>query len=225
MTSNAAGTMFVALMAAITVSLWTARVALAAAGRKLATAMVAAVEALTFVLVFQQIASNLDAIDRLVGYAVGVAAGTLAGLYMNDRLSSGQSSIQVIAPGDRPLLGPTLHELGWPASMQSAIGPRGAITTLVLVVDNARLADALDDVRRIAVGWFRRRVPPTSCRSSATAAGPAPGWASPAWAGPDPAYSPPSSFLSTITETLRIVASLTAASIFAVGGWSPALDC
>lgn len=131
-----------------------ARVALAASGRRVATAVVAALEAVTFMLVFNLIASNLDAIDRLVGYALGVAAGTLVGLYANDRLSSGQSVVHAIVSGHRPNFGPALHDLGWPATTHDGAGPRGPITTALIVVNNARLAEVTADIRSIAPDGF-----------------------------------------------------------------------
>jgi uncharacterized protein YebE (UPF0316 family) len=152
--NDVAGSVVIALLAATTVSLWTARVALAASGRRLATAVVAAIEALTFVLVFQQIAANLDALERVVGYAIGVGAGTLIGLHANERLSSGQSSVHVIVAGQRPDLRPLLHDLGWPTSAHDGCGPRGPITTMMIVVDDGRVAALLDDLRAVAPAAF-----------------------------------------------------------------------
>ncbi|MDQ4133264.1 MAG: hypothetical protein M3179_08685, partial [Actinomycetota bacterium] len=48
-------------LAVASVGLWTLRVALAARGRKLAGAMVAAVEAIVFATAFTRLASDLDA--------------------------------------------------------------------------------------------------------------------------------------------------------------------
>lgn len=152
--ANVFTTLGVSLLAAVAVTLWTARVALAARGRRVATALLASVEAVIFLLVFNLITSNLDAPERLVAYAAGVAAGTLAGLSVNDRLSSGQSSIQVTAPGRRPELGQALREAGWPATVHEAIGLRGPVTIVVVVVDDVRLASALADLRLIASDAF-----------------------------------------------------------------------
>jgi uncharacterized protein YebE (UPF0316 family) len=164
--SNAAGTVTIVLLAATTVTLWTARVALAASGRKLASATIAAVEAVTFVIAFRQIASNLAAVDKVAGYAIGVAAGTLLGLYASERLSTGQSAIQIIVRGHRPELGRAMHQLGWPATEHQGSGPQGPVTTLLLVVDDTRLAAVLEDTRRLAPDGFvsvhqLRRVLPT----------------------------------------------------------------
>lgn len=152
--ANVLATLGVSLLAAVAVSLWTARVAFAAQGRKVATALLASVEATTFLIVFNLIAANLDAPERLVGYAAGVAAGTLAGLTLNDRFSFGQSSIQITAPGRRPGLGRALRDAGWPATVYEGAGVRGPVTVVVVVVDDSRVAVALADLRRIAPDGF-----------------------------------------------------------------------
>ncbi len=68
------------------VGLWTLRVALAARGRKAAAAAVAAVEAVVFALVFSSVAAGLGAPERLAGHAMGVAAGTILGIGLDERL-------------------------------------------------------------------------------------------------------------------------------------------
>ena len=142
------------LVAATTVSLWTARVALAATGRRLGSAIVAAIEAVTFVVAFRLIASNLDALDKVAGYALGVAAGTLLGLAANDRLSTGHSLIHLSVDDHGHKLTAQLHDLGWPATTQQGRGLEGPVTTFIIVVDDALLGDALNDIGHLAPQAF-----------------------------------------------------------------------
>lgn len=72
-------------VATVSVGLWTLRVALAARGRRLAASGTASVEAVLFVLAFGRVLEALDDPVRLVGYALGVAAGTFAGLTLEAR--------------------------------------------------------------------------------------------------------------------------------------------
>jgi len=75
----------VGLLASISVSLWTLRVAVAAAGRRLAAAAIAAVEAVLFAAAFSALITALDDPLRIGAYAVGVAVGTLVGITADDR--------------------------------------------------------------------------------------------------------------------------------------------
>lgn len=78
-----------ALLAGVTVSLWTVRVALTAHGRRYASALVATVEAIAFATVFAQALDSIDSPTRLAAYGVGVGTGTLAGLAIDQCISSG----------------------------------------------------------------------------------------------------------------------------------------
>jgi uncharacterized protein YebE (UPF0316 family) len=67
-------------VATLNVTLWTVRVALAARGRRAAASATSCVEALLFAVAFSRVMDALDDPLRISGYAVGVAAGTFAGL-------------------------------------------------------------------------------------------------------------------------------------------------
>ena len=73
-----------AAMALGSVGLWTLRVAFAARGRKVLGAGTAAVEAVVFAIAFSNLAANLDSPIRVLGYAIGVAGGTLLGLAVDE---------------------------------------------------------------------------------------------------------------------------------------------
>jgi uncharacterized protein YebE (UPF0316 family) len=74
-----------AVIATVSVGLWTLRVALAARGRRIAASGTASIEALLFAIVFSRVVDALDDPVRVIGYAIGVAAGTFAGLTLEAR--------------------------------------------------------------------------------------------------------------------------------------------
>jgi uncharacterized protein YebE (UPF0316 family) len=74
------------VLAMLSVSLWTLRVALTARNHKALASVAAAVEATVFALAFSRLLANLDSTAQVVAYAAGVGAGTLAGLSIHDRL-------------------------------------------------------------------------------------------------------------------------------------------
>jgi uncharacterized protein YebE (UPF0316 family) len=136
-----------ALLAMVSVGLWTLRVALAASDRRLAGAGVAAVEAVVFALAFSNLVANLGSWERIAGYAVGVAAGTVAGLVINDRLNPGAAVVEVVVPGDGTDLRDAFHGRGWPATTMPASGLHGPATVLFLVVLGHRVEDVVRVVR------------------------------------------------------------------------------
>jgi hypothetical protein len=79
------------VLATISVSLWTLRVALTARNRKVLAAAAASVEATVFALAFSRLLANLNSSSQVVSYAVGVGVGTLVGLAVNETLADGRS--------------------------------------------------------------------------------------------------------------------------------------
>lgn len=137
-----------AAMALASVGLWTLRVACAARGRKMVGAAVAAVEAVVFAVAFSHLAANLDAPIRVLGYAVGVAAGTLLGLFIDELGSHGKSEIKVVVHGEGRPVAETLAGLGWPATSFPAEGPRGSVTVAFVAVEDGQVPHVLTALRR-----------------------------------------------------------------------------
>jgi uncharacterized protein YebE (UPF0316 family) len=137
------GAVGVAGAAALTVGLWTFRVALAGRGRRLLSALVAGVEALLFVLVFTGLVANLGDPLRLAAYSVGVACGTLLGILADERLTAGNSEVRMIVPGDGSAAIERLHRAGWPATWMAGMGPEGPATSAFVVVEDRRVAELL----------------------------------------------------------------------------------
>jgi uncharacterized protein YebE (UPF0316 family) len=137
-----------AAMALASVCLWTLRVACAARGRKLVGAAVAAVEAVAFAAAFSSLAANLDAPIPVFGYAVGVAAGTLLGLFIDERTSHRKAEIGAVLPGDDPPVEEALAGLGWPATSSPATGPRRSVTVAFVAVDEEQVLHVLTTLHR-----------------------------------------------------------------------------
>ncbi len=143
-----------AALAMASVGLWTLRVATAARGRKLAGALIAAVEAIVFALTFSHLVTDLNSPDRLVGYALGVAAGTALGLMVNDRLAPGYTELQLVASGHVPEIVEEFGARGWPVTWSTASGPSGPVTQVAMTVDDIAVASLIADVTVIAPDAF-----------------------------------------------------------------------
>jgi uncharacterized protein YebE (UPF0316 family) len=141
-------------MAMVSVGLWTLRVALTARGRKLGGSITAGAEALVFLLAFSTVLGDMEAIEKIIGYAAGVAAGTLLGVYIDDRLSAGQSEVRVITEGPDMSLVKQLQSLGWPVTAMEGSGPEGNVTIAFIAVDDLKLPGLLKELEVLAPEAF-----------------------------------------------------------------------
>ena len=101
------------VFAVASVGLWTLRVAMTAAGRRLFGSIVAAIEGVTYVAVFSQLVGTAGSPSRLAVYGIGVGTGTFLGLGIDKRLkasrgktptkrASGAPTIRSLCQVDRP---------------------------------------------------------------------------------------------------------------------------
>jgi uncharacterized protein YebE (UPF0316 family) len=148
------GSLQMAGLAVMSVGLWTLRVALTARGRKVAGSITAALEALVFLLAFSSVLSNMDAVSRVIGYAGGVGLGTLLGVYLDERLSAGQSEVRVVTEGRNLSLVQQLQGLGWPVTWTGGEGPLGPVTVAFVAVDDTRLRRLLKELESFAPDAF-----------------------------------------------------------------------
>ena len=141
-------------LAIVSVSLWTLRVALTARGRRIAGAVTAGMEAVVFVLVFSRAAADLARVELLLGYAVGVAIGTLVGVALDERLSAGQSEVRVVTEGPDLSHVRALLDEGWPVTWVPGRGPDGNVTVAFVAADDKRLPALVGAIRESAPESF-----------------------------------------------------------------------
>jgi uncharacterized protein YebE (UPF0316 family) len=141
-------------LALLSVSMWTFRVAITARGLKLASAAMAAVEAVIYVLSFSQLLADLSSPGRLMGYAAGVAVGTAVGLVLDDKTTRGHTELHLIARGDRADLVDRFRAQGWPATYSTAFGPEGPVTMMWLTVADSEVRQVSDLARQQAPEEF-----------------------------------------------------------------------
>ncbi|MGH2701954.1 MAG: DUF5698 domain-containing protein [Actinomycetota bacterium] len=144
------GALEMAGIAVVSVGLWTLRVALTARGRKVAGSVTAGVEALVFLLAFSSVLGDMGAVERVIGYALGVSGGTLLGIIVDQRFSTGQSEVRIVTHGSDTALVRELRGLGWPVTSTHGHGPNGGVTVAFVAVDDVRLPGILEDLERHA---------------------------------------------------------------------------
>ena len=147
-------------LALLSVSLWTFRVSITARGLKLASALMAAVEAVVYLMAFSRLVTDLGSPGRVLGYAAGVAVGTAVGLVLDDRTARGHTELHLVALGDRTDLVDQFRQRGWPATSSTATGPDGPVTMMWLTVADSSVRHVSEQVRRSAPDafWTLRRL-------------------------------------------------------------------
>lgn len=151
-------TMF--MLALLSVSMWTFRIAIAARGLKLASSAMASVEAVIFAMTFSKLVTDLGSPGRILGYAAGMGAGTAVGLALNDRTARGHTELHLVALGERADLIERFQERGWPATSSVAAGPEGPVTMMWLTVSDGEVRELSDLVQQWApqAFWTLRRL-------------------------------------------------------------------
>ncbi len=147
-------------LALLSVSIWTLRIAITARGLKLASAVMAAVEAVVYVLAFSQLVTDLGSPTRILSYAAGVGVGTAVGLILDDKTARGHTELHLMALGDRTDLVDHFRDRGWPATSSAAVGPEGPVTMVWLTVADSEVRQVSDLTRQWApeAFWTLRRL-------------------------------------------------------------------
>jgi uncharacterized protein YebE (UPF0316 family) len=96
----------------------------------------------------------MDAVEKVAGYAIGVGVGTLIGVYLDDRLSAGQSLVRVVTQGSDLGLVRYLHDLGWPVTHLEGTGPEGRVTVVLIAVDDSQLSKLTAELEECAPDSF-----------------------------------------------------------------------
>lgn len=139
-------TITLAGLAMLSVSLWTARVALTAQRRRVAATAMAAVEATVFAVAFSRLLTGIDNPVGIGAYAVGVAAGTAIALMADDALNPRLVKVDVVDPDGPDPLRDQLHGRGWPTTTSTGHGLSGPVTVISVTTDTARMPALIADL-------------------------------------------------------------------------------
>ena len=182
-----------AALAVSGVTLWTFRVAVTARGSRALGALLAATEAMLFVVAFSKLMGSFDSPHLVISYGAGVAAGTMFGLALDARLNPQLARLDIFDPTGAAIS--AVARSGHAFTVSNGVGSRGQVSVASLVISEPRIQEVLDAVRsegtdafwtvapirRASVGravaahrhpfGARRRLPDAPKRPSATSAG------------------------------------------------------
>jgi uncharacterized protein YebE (UPF0316 family) len=167
----------IAVLVVLEVAVWQVRVALATRGRKRSAAVLGAVNAVLSVAAIGQVVTNLDRLENIAGYAIGVAVGVYVGVLVDARFAGDPVQYRLVLNGDGSGAAAQLRARGWRVTTQPALGPDGPVTVLVLVVRANRAPQVERDLEQLVPDAFRtsirlRSATPLPLGSSAVTSGP-----------------------------------------------------
>jgi uncharacterized protein YebE (UPF0316 family) len=129
------------------VSIGTIRIVFLVQGRRWLAGALGLVQSFVFIFAVAQVLKDLDDPIRMVGYALGFAAGTVLGSTIERWIGMGQAIVRVIAPFDTPQVAPSLRAAGFGVTVLNAEGLQGPVRLTFVVVPRRRTTHALDLIR------------------------------------------------------------------------------
>ena len=136
------------------VTLGTLRIVFISQGRKKLAPIVGFFEILIWLLAIGQIFSDLTNFVYYLAYAGGFAMGNYVGLLLENKISLGLLSLQLIIKDNPDVLINTLKEQGYGLTTMTAEGSKGFVKIVVLVIKRKNLRKVLTIIRNVSPKIF-----------------------------------------------------------------------
>lgn len=136
------------------VSIGTFRMILVVAGQRYFAALLGFFEVIIWILAVGGAITYLKHPAALIGYAGGFAAGTLVGMFVEDRVALGFRVVRIIVPGTDRHLCAQLRERGWRVTRVDGTGRDGPVEIAFMVIRRRELQRVRDAVHELAPSAF-----------------------------------------------------------------------
>ncbi len=128
------GALFVFSMRVLDMSCDTLRVLFVVRGKKKLSWILGFAQSVVFIVAISQVLTNLDNPLTVIGYAAGFATGNVLGMYIEERLAIGHTSIRVVSSHRGTQVVEKLREAGFGVTEIPARGKDGMVTVLNLSI-------------------------------------------------------------------------------------------
>lgn len=122
------------LLRVIGVTISTVRVLVMMRGRKLASVVMGFFEVLVYVIAIGQVVNNLSNVWNILGYCFGFSAGTLVGMWLDERTTSGFSAVRIMSRTHAQRVADVLHDAGYGATIGWGLGKQGSVGMVLAIV-------------------------------------------------------------------------------------------
>ena len=137
----------------IDVSLGTVRLIMIGRGRRKIAPLLGFVEVTIWVVAISQVITNLDNIFNILGYSGGFAAGTLVGMWIEDKLALGHVGINIISTSQGKKIIQKLRQADYGVTELTGSGRSGVVNLITTIVPRKDVEDVL---------WLVNRADPKS---------------------------------------------------------------
>jgi uncharacterized protein YebE (UPF0316 family) len=146
----------------IDVSLGTIRMIITLHGRRIWATVIGFVEITIWVVAVSQVITNLDSVWKVLAYSGGFAAGTIIGMWLEERLALGDVAVYVISPEKGTEITRKIRKANYGATELPAYGRSGPVSMLGVVTSRKRLeaflklVDEIDENAFVTVEYKRK---------------------------------------------------------------------
>lgn len=142
--------LFIFILRVIGMSVSTVRMLLMLRGKRLATAVTGFIEVFVYVIAIGQVVNNLSNLWNILAYCFGFVAGTLVGMWVDDRTATGYVNVRIISRYKAQQVVDRIHEAGFGATVGWGHGRGGTVGMILAIVRRKeveelyKLAEAVD---------------------------------------------------------------------------------
>lgn len=130
------------------VAMATVRMMLSVRGARAASGLIGFFEALIWVFAVGAAIQNLHSPLHLFGYASGFAAGSVTGVWIEERLAFGLATVRIISTHAGVEMAEALRELGFGVTEFAGQGKEGPVEVVYTVTQRRRIRDVVAEVGR-----------------------------------------------------------------------------
>jgi len=131
------------------VSMGTIRTIMIMRGMRKWAALIGFVEVSIWVVAISRVIGHLDNVWSVFGYSGGFAAGTLLGMWIEDKLALGYVDVHIISTSKGAEIVQKIREAGYGATQLQAEGQSGLVTLIGVVAPRKQVADIMALVNEI----------------------------------------------------------------------------
>lgn len=142
--------LFIFVLRVIGVALSTVRVLVMLRGQKILSMVMGFFEVLVYVVAIGQVVNNLSNVWNILGYCLGFSAGTLIGMWLDERFILAFANVRIVSRYKAQRLGDRIREAGYGATVAWGSGQSGSVGIVTATVrrqevaEVCRLADDVD---------------------------------------------------------------------------------
>jgi len=126
--------LFIFVLRVVGVALSTVRVLVMMRGQKVLSMVMGFFEVLVYVVAIGQVVSNLSNVWNILGYCLGFSAGTLIGMWLDERFIAGYANVRIVSRYKAQHLADRIREAGYGATVAWGTGQKGSVGIVTATV-------------------------------------------------------------------------------------------